>query len=477
MALHRPLPIAPASSAAAEQVPETRGLAIRYDRRFTSAELTAEIELAARAGFNLILFPVYVNGYTLFPSRAARAIGFDEIDPEYRRWNPLERALEVAHGLGVNVWGLVRPHNFNPHYVAGRHRLLREFPRWSVQCHPDHRRSPLRRRERYIACPVNPEYRRYVGDLLAELVQGYALDGLALHYRGYGFRSGSIAAHPFCFCQACRARFAEKRNADLLAKSRDDGGVAEIRGWQTRVSTSNLEYLRHRMTRTRRSMRLVAWAQPQWRWAHEETGPVLRPPYTLDWNRMLGSGAIEGIIVDHDEEIAPEAFASRLALDLAELHSEALILPSVRARGPEDLAAPLRAVRRYPATGLIAEFVEGLGPDRADETRERLFAERAQLPENSTLMSLAHLMRRIQSAHREIELIADLMRDFLRLIERAHQEGTTFHSIEIVYENLAGLQDSIRRGRLGATKIPESTLRDISLARRIARLACLEARP
>ena len=68
------------------------------------------------------------------------------------------------------------------------------------------------------------------------------------------------------------------------------------------------------------------------------------------------------------------------------------------------------------------------------------------------------------------------MRDLLRLIERALAEGASFESLEVIYENLAGLQHAIRRGRLGDYAIPESTLRDLGLARRLVRLACMEVR-
>jgi hypothetical protein len=68
------------------------------------------------------------------------------------------------------------------------------------------------------------------------------------------------------------------------------------------------------------------------------------------------------------------------------------------------------------------------------------------------------------------------MRDFLRLIEMQLRKGLTFEPLEVILQNLGGLQAAIRRGRLGGYVIPESTLRDISLARRILRLTCLQVR-
>ncbi len=466
----------PLAAAPALVLPETRGFYIEHAKGFSAEALGEEIDRAARAGFNVVVFPIYINGYTLFPSVVAREAPFDSLHPDFRRWDPLAVALERCHGHGMSLWGLARAYNFHPRYSAAPQRLLRRFPQWSMRIHPQYRTSPLRRRESYVACPINPSYRRYLAGLLAEVVMAYPIDGVVLNLSGYGLRGGSLEASPFCFCPACAERYRQARGADLIETALTEAGIADVRQWQTEASMQALEYIRHRVIKTRRTLRLLCRAQPQWRWNADFAGPMLHAPYCLDWNRALGSGIVEALIVDHDDERAPELFSARLVSDLAELHQDALFVPAVQVERPEDLEAPLAAVRRYPVSGLVVEWVEAFEPDQADAVRRRFFSEPASVPEGAPLPSVALLLRRIGERHAENPLIGDFMRDFLRLVRRAFQDGASYHDLSVILENLVGLQEAIRRRRLGGYHVPESTLRDLSLARRILRLALLDVR-
>lgn len=470
------LPIVVSGVQPTEILPETRGYFVAHSKTFSANFIRRELELAARAGFNLVLFPVYVNGYTFFRSETAREAGFDAINPPYRRWDPLTEALDVANSLGVSVWGIVRAYNFHPRYSVAPQRLLKKFPQWRLTLHPEMRHSPLRKRENYVACPINAAYRRYLGDLLAELVAAYPIDGLMLTYSGYGLRKGSLDENPFCYCLACRERFAIDHRTDLVSRALEPGGIEQIRQWQTQMTHTNLEYLRHRIMKSRRTLRLVCRAQPHWRWHAEEAGPSLHSAYTIDWNALLGSGVIEELAIDHDEDVNPELFSARLVTDLAELHHESLLLPSIRVNEPGDLDAPLRAIHRYAVAGLIAEFNNPLTETSAALIRERFFSEPAQVTDRAPLLAVSYLLKRVQANHADNELIYDFMRDFLRLIERAYKGDDSFHSLEVIFENLTGLRNSIRRGRLGRYPVPESTIRDLGLARRLIRVAMLDVK-
>ena len=112
----------------------------------------------------------------------------------------------------------------------------------------------------------------------------------------------------------------------------------------------------------------------------------------------------------------------------------------------------------------------------ADLIREDFLGEPALLPESAPLQGVAYLLARVQAAHRDNPLISDFMRDFLRLVERAVRQGPDFATLELIFDNLRGLQSAIRRRRRGDYAIPPATLRDIALARRLVRLACLDVR-
>lgn len=457
-------------------LPETRGYYMSYSGQFEPDSIRREIEWAARAGFNLLLFPVYVNGFTFFPCESTRAAGFLPINPKFKGRDPLFEALEMARDLGLSGFGLVRPYNFHPRYSLIEHQLLKKHREWRMMIHPHARSSRLRRREDYVACPVNVDYRRYLGDMLSELVSGYPLDGLVMNYTGYGLRDGTLKESPFCFCQECCRQYTEQTQGDLIRNAASPERLPEVRRWQREASTRSIDYLRHRVIKQRRSMRFVGRAQPQWRWNSEDSGPQLYPRYTLDWNSLLRQGLLEGLLIDHDDEQTSELFSARMVTDLCELHHEALLLTMVKIARPRDLSGPLKAIRRYPVPGFLAEFTETPTDRDADIIREEYLHEPAQVPELLPLLSVAFLFQRTRQNHSDNDLIGDLMRDFLRLIDRALSEGTTFGLLQILYENLDGLQDAIRRNRLGGYVVPESTLRDIGLARRLIRLACLDVR-
>lgn len=469
-----PLPSADAVSPAV--LPETRGYYLAHTGGFTPYGIRREIEWAARAGFNLILFPAYVNGFTFFPCESTRAAGFHAINPYFKDRDPLREALDIAREFGMSGWGFVRPYNFHPRYALIPHQLLRKYRRWRMAVHPQQRHSRLRRREEYVACPLNIDYRRYLGDMLAELVMGYPIDGLVLNYTGYGLREGTLAESPYCFCAQCCRLYAEQTQGDLVRNALDPARLPEVRRWQRDASTRSVDYLRHRVIKLRRTLRFVGRAQPQWRWNSEEAGPRLHSNYGLDWTSLLRQGILEGLVVDHDDELAGDLFSARLVTDLCELHHEALLLPMIMASRPEDLRGALEGVRRYPVTGFLVEFSDQLSDEAADLIREEYLHEPAQVPEVVPLLSVAFLFQRTRQRHPDNDLIGDLMRDFLRLIERALTEGVTYNLLEILYENLDGLQDAIRRNRLGGYFVPEATLRDIGLARRLIRLSCLDVR-
>lgn len=464
------------AAAAQEVIPETRVYNIELQRSSTPRSLREEISRAVRAGFNAILFPVYVNGYSNFPSQSARDIKFPAINPQFKSWDPVNEIAQIAHGEGINFWGLVRPYNFHSRYASTTHKLLERNPKWRIQVHPNLRRHRFSSREAVVACPVNREYRRYLADLLVELVSGYPIDGLVINYTGYAFRDGPAKKYPYCFCPACAAVYAEQTGGDLLVNALSPDGIASVRKWQYSVSSANLEYLRHRLLKSRRTLRLICRAQPQWRWNSGDEESENPEPYTLDWNQMIRSGAVEELLVDHDDETAPDMFRTRLVTDLAALHDDALLLPAIRIAQPTDLEKPLEAIRRYPVAGFIAEFAIPLNDLDADFIRDNYLFEAAQSPDHHPLLAAVFFLKRVRDNHSDNELLRDFMRDFMRVLEGQIKVQTSFGTLEMIFENLAGLITAIRRGRLGDYPVPETTMRDLGLARRTIRLACLNVR-
>src|SRR5262245_21532863 len=69
--------------------PQTRGYVLNLKRDLSPASLELEIRRVAQAGFNVLIFPIYSNGWTLFPCEAATERGVPRIHPLFRKWDPL----------------------------------------------------------------------------------------------------------------------------------------------------------------------------------------------------------------------------------------------------------------------------------------------------------------------------------------------------------------------------------------------------
>jgi hypothetical protein len=88
----------------------------------------------------------------------------------------------------------------------------------------------------------------------------------------------------------------------------------------------------------------------------------------------------------------------------------------------------------------------------------------------------AFLLSRIRQSYEDQPVMYDLLYDILRLLAGQLPQPSDFHTLEVIEQNIHGLEQFIRRGRLGSMRIPESVMRDLGLARRFARMACMDVR-
>jgi uncharacterized lipoprotein YddW (UPF0748 family) len=369
----------PADSARLPE-PQTRGYIVSLIRSLSRNWLDLETRRVAEAGFNLLVFPAYNNGWTLFPSEAAREHGMKPINPLFRRWNPLATAAEFSVRRGLGLWVYVRPYNFHPRYSVSDHGLLKKFPHWRWRAHPDYQSAQTRRMEQWHACPINPDYRRYLADLLCEMISAYPLDGIVFNFDSLDMDGGPVEDSPFCFCASCRALYYEAFQADLIS---DAAGprINRVRSWQLEQIHDHFLYLRHRMVRSRRNLRVVCRAKPTWRESPDFALPPGKGAVLMDWPALLASGAIEELAVDPDEESTTAQLGSRLAADYAYLGDRVLFLPIVTIGDLNELAWPVEAIRRLPLPGFLAEFQNSLTDEEARWVRETYFADPAPLPE------------------------------------------------------------------------------------------------
>jgi hypothetical protein len=458
-----------------ETEPQTRGYMVGLVRRLTPEWFDEELGRAAEAGFNLAIFPAYSNGWTLFQSETARQGRVASINPLFRRWDPLASLAGIAAARGMKLWALVRPYNFHPRHAIAEHKLLKKNPCWRLRPHPGVQVWRTRLDEERQACPLNPEYRRYVAELMTELVGCYPIEGVVLDFTGFSLQAGPLEAAPYCFCASCRERYRRTNDAEMIEDALGQR-LARVRDWQARQAAESLSYLRHRLIRARRSIRFMCRARPHWRDALPDGRGRPEGHDLLDWPALLADGTVEELLVDHDNETCHAQFGGRLAADYAFLGDRVMFQPILSVDDPPQVENVVAALARYPIPGLLVDFQRGLNAMDVRRLRERAFPLPAAVPESDPVSAAVFLIERVRRAHENQRIIHDLLADFLRLLKRELPSMPKFATLQMIEQNLHGLEQYIRRGRLGSSDFPEATLRDLGLARRFIRMACLDVR-
>lgn len=138
------------------------------------------MERACQAGFNTVLFQVRGEGTVYYPSR------IEPWAPEYGRsgpnFDPLAVACREAHrrGMALHAWVNVVPAWRGATPPSNPRHLYNAKPEWFWYDQKG-RRQPLGRF--YMSLnPCLPEVRKYLVDLMREIVSRYPVDGLHLDY-------------------------------------------------------------------------------------------------------------------------------------------------------------------------------------------------------------------------------------------------------------------------------------------------------
>jgi len=150
----------------------------RWDYR-RPADIVQIMDNVRAAGFNTVLFQVRGNGTVCYPSQIepwAEELGVR--DPGF---DPLNIAITEAHrrGLALHAWVNVIPGWRGERPPTDRRQLYNAHPDWFWRDAAG-RRQPL---GWYVSInPCYPEVRRYLTDVMHEIVSRYPVDGLHLDY-------------------------------------------------------------------------------------------------------------------------------------------------------------------------------------------------------------------------------------------------------------------------------------------------------
>ncbi|MFJ5834178.1 glycoside hydrolase family 10 protein [Streptomyces sp. NPDC093089] len=152
----------------------------------TPEAIAATVDRIKKAGFNIVFLETVWQGYTIYPSKAARSAGIEDQRPGMKGFDPLKVWIDTAHARGLE------PHAWTHTFFVGSDTaenpgpgpILRAHPEWAAVEREDvgagAPRPSSQEKGHYFVDPAIPAARQFIASVFQELMNDHAVDGLHL---------------------------------------------------------------------------------------------------------------------------------------------------------------------------------------------------------------------------------------------------------------------------------------------------------
>ncbi|MFB7652982.1 MULTISPECIES: glycoside hydrolase family 10 protein [unclassified Streptomyces] len=240
---------------------EGRGVWVRPTETSPEA-IRATLDRMRDSGFNIVFLETVWQGYTIYPSKAARAAGIADQRPGMKGFDPLKVWVAEAHRRGMEL------HAWTHTFFVGAESAAEPGPGPVLAAHPDWAaveredvgadgpRPSSQEKGYYFVDPAIPAARDYVASVFEELMTDYAVDGLHLDYIRYPVSLPYDAG--FSYSDASRTAFEAEHGADPYDLTRQDELWPVWNAWRERNVTTFVERIRGLQQRTKPDIALSA---------------------------------------------------------------------------------------------------------------------------------------------------------------------------------------------------------------------------
>jgi hypothetical protein len=451
--------------AAEEREPQTRAAILETTRAFDAEALARALNRLADAGWNSIVLPGFLHGYPVFPSDVWGERRLPSQHPAFRKWNPLEVAFDTAWRRKLDILIAVAPYLVE---AKGGEKppILRRYPKWAAAQHPGRRRqrSTPASPPRAFYCPVNPEARRFMCDMLYVLAESYPFHGLLIDLRHYPFYSeGESPLLTYCYCEACRNATLRDLGFDPanLDFGKEEAMVARWRDWQAEQMDQAMAYIRMRALKARGTMRILGLLTTDSGLQPGEPRP------RIHWRTWAERALVEALVLDR-YATASGVFEEQLKADLEMLPASSLLLPMLP-RKAADSQGFLDVYARHPVPGFATRFENWDLPDFDPQQRAPLDTPAFSV-EADPIYSVCVLFDRMAKAAPLEEDFGGFLGDLSTILRRTDVRLTVARVL-MVADNVRGLRERVLAGQLDLGSRREQILRDLDLAARLVYLA------
>lgn len=447
-------------------LPETRGLVLHLHRKMNPENLESAVERSAQAGFNLLVVRVFSHGVTAYPSDVMVNQHLPRQNRAFRGWDPLARCMDVAQRHGMLVYAV-----FEALCAADRtgrrpKPILSRYPRWGMR-NKAGAFAPVGNMDKSVfLCPFNPAVRRFIGDLVCELAEGYPVSGVVFDLVPFP----ALEDNPktaFCFCPSCKSQVASELTIDLetLDFATQSQAVAKWTGWKQQHFATAMAYWRMRIRKVRKDVSLIIQVT---------NSALLRRSEVKDaWDyvTLLEDGCFEEALAPGYSSDAAH-FHAELDRDIADLPENMTLLPLVSAADAHTLCKFVEHIRGVSLPGAVYDLAEPLSQEQSTEIEKRVFDAPAFVPEVSPLSATRTLIGQLIKEIPNNVHLCNFLKDLLKFLNMEGQ-NLDVGQVQQIMENLHGIESQIRTGKIHIGDVAEPVLRTLSVARRILRLLML----
>jgi uncharacterized lipoprotein YddW (UPF0748 family) len=448
------------------RVPQTRLAMLELSQVFSAEALTQALNRLADAGWNSVVIPSLFEGYPIFFSQVWADYGLRRQHPMFRKWNPFEVAFDVAWRRGLDILVSHSPYRVSGQGgLFGRSPILRRYPRWAAEPYPKKKQRPegAYTDDSYY-CPVNPNARRFLCDVLHVLLEEYPFHGLVLDLRHYPFYiTGEKDFVPWCYCKACREGTLRDLGFDPVSVdfATERGMVERWREWQASQMDQALAYIRMRALKARSTMRVLGLLTSDAGIAEKGIHPLIH------WKTWLERSLVEALVLDGYSATQDE-FEDQLRKDLETLPDHSLLLPMLP-RKVEHGDAFLDVFQTLPIPGFATRFEDWDAPD-FDPARRIELTSAAFPVESDPIQSVCILFLNMADYASSEEEFASFISDLVHVLLR-EDVRLSVERLLMVADNIRGLHEQISEGRLNFGEMQDQVLHDLDLAYRLIYLA------